>query len=561
MNGFRLDVASVMPSASAWRRLAPLLLLMAAVLLLFRDTTEAMVGIWIRSDTFAHAFLVPPIVLWLVWRRRAELARLQPRPAPWFLLPIAAVCALWLLGELASVNSATQFALVALLVLSVPAVFGTAVARALTFPLLFLFFAVPFGEFMVPHMMEWTANFTIAAVRASGVPVYREGLQFIIPSGSWSVIEACSGVRYLIASFMVGTLFAYLNFQTAWKRAAFIVLSLGVPIVANWLRAYLIVMLGHLSNNKLAAGVDHIIYGWVFFGIVIGTMFWIGAHYAEPDPSLPAAAADHPRAAAAIPLQPTLAVGAGMLLLLLLTQAAFWELEHDADRGTPALALPVTLAGGYAEVPQTSNWVPGWQDPSTIATRSYADRAEPAAPAVSLWIGYYRDQGYARKLVSSSNLLAEGPAESGAAEAAGAAQQHTAVWAQTDAGATQVDTAAGPVAWRTAQLRGSIDPGANSAPRLRAWQLYWVGGHLSTSDAEAKLRIAGNRLLGRGDDSAVVIVYTALPPTDATGAVAAADVRLQHFVASQMSMIEQVLQSAQSAQSAQAAKTASGNPH
>ncbi|MEO5734529.1 MAG: exosortase A, partial [Rubrivivax sp.] len=227
-----------LPSPTVWRRLAPALLLMTAVLLLFRDTTVAMVDIWIRSETFAHAFLVPPIVIWLVWRKRALLATLQPRPAPGFLVPIAVVCALWLLGELASVNSATQFALVALLVLSVPALFGTQVARALTFPLLFLFFAVPFGEFMVPHMMEWTADFTIAAVRASGVPVYREGLQFVIPSGSWSVVEACSGVRYLIASFMVGTLFAYLNFQTPWKRAVFIAVSLLMPIVANWLRAY-----------------------------------------------------------------------------------------------------------------------------------------------------------------------------------------------------------------------------------------------------------------------------------------------------------------------------------
>ena len=548
MNVSRLEIASVMPSANAWRRLAPLLLLMAAVLLLFRDTTEAMVGIWIRSETFAHAFLVPPIVVWLVWRKRAELALLQPRPAPWFLLPIAAVCALWLLGELASVNSATQFALVALLVLSVPAVFGGAVARALTFPLLFLFFAVPFGEFMVPHMMEWTANFTIAAVRASGVPVYREGLQFIIPSGSWSVVEACSGVRYLIASFMVGTLFAYLNFQTAWKRAAFIVLSLAVPIVANWLRAYMIVMLGHLSDNKLAAGVDHLIYGWVFFGIVIGAMFMIGARFAEPDSGLPQPSEGTLRVptATARPhsLQPMLIVGAGMLSLLLATQWVFWQRDHGPARGAPPLALPATLDGGYAEVPRTSDWLPAWHDPSVVATRSYADRAAPAMPPVSVWIGYYRDQGYARKLVSSTNGLAEGPGEPSATEAAASAPRRTPGWAQTDTGATQVDTAIGPVAWRTAQLRGSVDPGATGAPRLRAWQLYWVGGRWTTSDVKAKLHIAFERLLGGGDDSAVVIVYTALPQTDAVGAVPAADARLQRFVVSQMPAIEHALQAA-----------------
>jgi exosortase A len=267
----------------AWSRLAPGLLLLAVQLVLFRETALAMVGIWSRSDTFAHAFLVPPIVVWLIWRRRDELAQLTVKPAPWVLLPMAAACVLWLLGELANVNAASQFALVSLLVLTVPAVYGLQVAKALTFPLLFLFFAVPLGDFMLSPMMQWTADFTILALQLSGVPVLREGLQFVIPSGSWSVVEACSGVRYLIASFMVGTLFAYLNYRTSWRRAVFMLVSLLVPIVANWVRAYLIVMTGHLSGNTLAVGADHLIYGWVFFGIVIGLMFMIGARWTEAD--------------------------------------------------------------------------------------------------------------------------------------------------------------------------------------------------------------------------------------------------------------------------------------
>jgi exosortase len=48
----------------------------------------------------------------------------------------------------------------------------------------------------------------------SGIPVHAEGLRFVIPTGSWSVVEACSGVRYLIASVTVGTLFAYLTYRS-----------------------------------------------------------------------------------------------------------------------------------------------------------------------------------------------------------------------------------------------------------------------------------------------------------------------------------------------------------
>jgi exosortase len=112
--------------------------------------------------------------------------------------------------------------------------------------------------------MQWTADATVFGLRLSGIPVYHEGQHLVIPSGSWAVVEACSGVRYLIASLTVGTLFAYLTYQSLKRRLIFVALSIIVPVIANWARAYMIVMLGHLSGNKLAVGVDHLIYGWVF---------------------------------------------------------------------------------------------------------------------------------------------------------------------------------------------------------------------------------------------------------------------------------------------------------
>lgn len=95
----------------------------------------------------------------------------------------------------------------------------------------------------MPFFMEWTAKITVICLRMSGIPVYQEGLQFVIPSGNWSVVEACSGIRYLIASVTVGTLFAYLNYRSLKRRLLFVVVSFLVPIIANWARAYIIVML------------------------------------------------------------------------------------------------------------------------------------------------------------------------------------------------------------------------------------------------------------------------------------------------------------------------------
>jgi exosortase len=89
-----------------------------------------------------------------------------------------------------------------------------------------LLFAVPFGEAFRPRLMDWTADSTVGALRLTGIPVYREGRYFAIPTGHWSVVEACSGLRYLIASITVGALYAYLTYQRWWKRVACVAFSI-----------------------------------------------------------------------------------------------------------------------------------------------------------------------------------------------------------------------------------------------------------------------------------------------------------------------------------------------
>ena len=253
------------------------------ILLVHADTVASIVAIWWRSETFAHGFVVVPIALWLAWRKRAEIAAVPARP--WYpaLAIVALMGALWLASVAAEAIGIRQFALAFMVQAAIVAVVGLGVARSVAFPLLFLLFAVPAGEFLLPILIDWTADFTVWALRATGVPVFREANHFVIPSGNWSVVEACSGLRYLIASLMIGVVYAAVSYRSPARRAAFIAASVVVPIIANWLRAYMIVMIGHLSDNELAVGVDHIIYGWIFFGVVMALLFWVGSFWAEPD--------------------------------------------------------------------------------------------------------------------------------------------------------------------------------------------------------------------------------------------------------------------------------------
>ena len=505
--------------ASPWPPvLAGMAVLLVALALIYRDTGIAMVSIWIRSETFAHAFLVPPVAAWLIWERRHAAALEQPAPCAWVLLPMGLCAALWLLGELTASNAASQLAFVALLVLTVPLMAGLRVARILAFPLCFLFFAVPIGEFLIPQLMTWTADFTALALRLTGIPVFHEGQQLIIPTGTWSVVEACSGVRYLIASFMVGVLFANLNYQSLHRRLIFVALSLIVPVVANWLRAYTVILLGHYSGNRLAVGVDHLIYGWLFFGVVIGVMYLIGARWAEPAPAVAKRAVGGQRAAGRGARGMQWAIGIAAAVLVSLPQFGLRALDSGESAGPPRLGEPAVGALGWQPASSpVADWTPAYQNPSAQLQRSYTGKAGE----VGLYIGYYRHQTLARKLIASTNTLV--PSTDGD-------------WLQLESSARTVEVAQRPLDVRSARLRSK----AASAPdeRLVVWQFYWIGGTLTTSDARAKLLSAWHRAIGDGDDSAVVMVYAV------EKSAGAAEPRLASFLQANLGATLRALQEA-----------------
>ena len=512
------DEAGTAHLARPWRHAFPaLLLLLAWTLFLYRDTAMAMVTIWSRSETFTHGFLVPPIVLWLVWRKRQVIADLTPQPMLGAFVLVAGAAFVWLLGDLVAVNSVTQLTLVALLVLAVPAMLGLAVTRLIIFPLGFLFFCVPVGEFLMPQLMEWTANFTVIALRLSGIPVYREGLQFVIPSGNWSVVEACSGVRYLIASLTVGTLFAYLNYQSTKRRVMFVIVSILVPVVANWLRAYMIVMLGHLSGNKLAAGVDHLIYGWLFFGVVIMLMFIIGARWAEPDSVVHVASASSRLQHHAVTATKLWLTVAGFGVLVALPHAALWAIDRGEAAGPVPFSAPAALAADWrTTAPGTPGFKPAFQNPSAEINTTYASNDR----IVGLYVGYYQHQDYTRKLVSSNNVLVT---------------SKDPQWAQVTSASRNITLKRKLVAVRTAELRGVALSAQDTDARLAVWQIYWINGTLTSSDYLAKVYSAVQRLTGRGDNSAAIIVYT---PKDQPGS---ADAVLESFLSTNYDAIDALL--------------------
>ena len=505
MPGTLAEVKAQGSSERNFRQTAVLLLgVFAWVTGWYWDTAAEMAGIWWRSDTFAHGLVVLPIFAWLVWSKRERLSLVKHEPSPLMLVVILGAGLAWLLSELSSASAPSHFSLAVILTASFVGVLGLRIGRILAFPLLFVFFGVPIGEFLLPILMHHTADFTVHALRLTGIPVYQENLFFVVPNGRWSVVEACSGLRYLVASLMVGSLYAYLNYVSLKRRMWFMVVAFVVPIVANWVRAYITVMVGYHFGSEFVEGFIHIVYGWVFFGIVIGLMFWIGSRWHEAAP--PVTAADDADIAEPAGKRSWLGLAA-IVLVIPVFPIALSGLQVPVDSFSVSLTAPQAKPGWAILEDAEFPYRPSFKGQRGEVFQRYR---KDSGEALGLYIAYYAEQRKGAELVMHGNSL-EGRQASG--------------WIRTSAGKERLSI--GTVTNATLHRGGR---------RLSLWSWYFINGRVVTNDFVAKGVLALNRVTGRKDDSAVLVLVVPADEGTAPGKEVAED-----FIRDYMGTVEGML--------------------
>ncbi|MEC8419243.1 MAG: exosortase A [Pseudomonadota bacterium] len=269
----------------------PLLALLTTSILVwvvtYYATLSHMVSVWSNSETYKHCFFIPVICAYLVYEKRRALSQVTAKPTLWVVPPLLLIQLFFIASSILDINVFMHVSAYASFVLLVVGVLGFKISRVILFPLLYLAFTVPIGEELVPILQEVTADLSVGMLKLTPIPVFREGLYIHVPNGTFLVAEACAGIRFLIGTFSIGVLLAYLNYQTAWKRGVFILVCLVVPILANGMRAFGIMLIGYYSDMEHATGADHLVYGWFFFAFVTLLIFWLSSFGAEKEPATP----------------------------------------------------------------------------------------------------------------------------------------------------------------------------------------------------------------------------------------------------------------------------------
>ncbi len=467
--GGRLDLAG-------WRgHLIALGIVVGAILLLFLSDLRDMVTIWWTASTFGHCLFVPLLVAWLVQQRVEGLRQLAPVAwAPGLLwLTAGALC--WMLGQAAGVALFRQGGLIVMVQGATIALLGPAVARALAFPLFYAFFMVPFGEEIVPPLQLLTAHISMVLLGVAGVPAHMEGIFITTPTGYFEVAEACSGAKFLIAMTAYGALVCNVCFRGWTRRILFLTGALGLSVLANGVRAFATIWIAHHTSIDAAAGFDHVVYGWVFFGLVMAVVMAIAWPFFDRKPG--DAWFDSHRLQGAVGCGPTLVVAGGALALAV--AAPLWlALTAAASDPLPAsIAMPQVPGWTRTDAAPSYPWRPRFDGADRFVTARYADGTGAVVDLVL--VAYERQQEH-RELVGFGQGAADPDSE----------------W-------TWSRPAPAPADARGEQITG---PG----PVIRhVVTFYRVGqGALTGSAARIKLDGMKARLLG-GDQRAVAIMVSA----------------------------------------------------
>jgi len=492
--GARIRTALNDTDGRTWLRDARVLLACLAVLaaIFWREEAGA-VAVWIQSPTFNHGFLILPIALYMMWTRRDGVGALPQRPAAWAALLILPLSFLWLITAVASVLEAQQFVVVAILQVMLVAVLGWPVYRRFAAPFLYLFFLVPSGAELVPALQQVTAQFAVIALKLIGVPVFSNGAVIEIPAGTFAVAEACAGLRFLVATVAFGVFYAAQIYRGIPKRVIFIGLCIVVPIIANGLRVFGIIWAAQLLGSPTAAVADHLIYGWVFFSLVLVLLVFAGRPFADDD--APTQAVDSATNRPTPSIRSVLGAGALAAIAAAIFPAVWLVLGESSAAALPA--MPPAVAPPWQQTADDSGWKPVLVDPARTFTAAHANGDSKVYSTIAL----YPERGRTNNLVRSNNRLAD-----------------------------EKDWKLNSTRLETFDIGGRRFPVAvttisGNSRKLTVWSFYVVGGTPEASVWSVKLRQLRDYFSSGNCASAFVAVAT-----ESTGSQAADDLEATRYL-------------------------------
>jgi exosortase len=243
-----------------------------------------------------HGLLIPLVVGYLFYVRRHQILKDDLRL--WWpgLVLFAGACFLHILGYLVQQPRLSIIALLGGLYGIMGLCWGPGFLRRSFFPFWLLGFLIPLGSLADPISLPLrilVSEIVEVMCGAAGMDVMRAGTQLYSPDRyQYEIAAACSGMRSLIATFALATIYGFTFFRKPWKQWLLVISSFPLAVIGNVCRMLAIV----LAAEWFGAATGSRVHDSTFWSLlpyvpaILGLIFlgrWIGEDDPEPAPTPP----------------------------------------------------------------------------------------------------------------------------------------------------------------------------------------------------------------------------------------------------------------------------------
>lgn len=250
---------------------------LALFVIVFYPALHILVTKWINSDEYTHAFLIVPIICYIIWQKRKSLshngAGFSIAGLPLLLFAMA-LYYFSLLTEVHTIILLSMFlAIVGILIYFT----GIEGLKILFTPLLLFLILIPVPE-QLYTLLTFPLQLKVSEVseiilRMFHIPMLREGNIMTIPGMSFEVIEACSGLRSVVGLLTFSVLMGYFTVKKYTSKTILFLASFPLAIFVNIIRVVSMILIYHYFKVDLTQGVWHTVTGLLVFIIAIVILF------------------------------------------------------------------------------------------------------------------------------------------------------------------------------------------------------------------------------------------------------------------------------------------------
>ncbi len=226
-------------------------------------------------------YLVPFAIGGILWMKREELAAV-PRKPWWPGVILVLGCLLThVVGFIVQQPRVSVVALALGIFCITGVVLGWRWMKATLFPMVLMAFCMPLGQMGDALTFPLRMVVTTLAVGFSktilGLDVLQNGSMIFNAAGSYQydVAPACSGIRSLTALACLITVFAFIRFNSIWRRAVLIALVVPLAVLGNTARIIAVIVAGEMAGQQAGAAIEQKL-GFITFLVALGGVLLAG---------------------------------------------------------------------------------------------------------------------------------------------------------------------------------------------------------------------------------------------------------------------------------------------